>query len=85
MFRNLALIWTFLFWASLALAGGSQEEKGGSFALISGLVLLGLLFSTALAGHLFLKRRVSRKVHHLLAYLTLVVALIHATYNIFLH
>lgn len=55
MFRNLALIWTFLFWASLALAGGSQEEKGGSFALVSGLVLLGLLFSTALAGHLFFK------------------------------
>ena len=85
MFRNLALIWTFLFWASLALAGSSREENEGSFALISGLVLIGLLFSTALAGHLFLKRRISRKVHHLLAYLTLVVALIHGIYNIFIH
>ncbi len=68
--------------AGFAWAG---EDEAFGFGMVSGLLLLAFLFSTAWAGFAMLKGKASRKRHHLLAYLTLALALIHAFYNIFLH
>ncbi len=63
----------------------SETKIQWGFSLISGLILGALLLGTAAAGHLFLKRKVSRQVHHLAAYSTLLWALVHGIYNIFFH
>ncbi len=76
----LVVFWTLPVWAN----GTGEEEKAG-LALITGLLLLFSLGATATAGWLMLRGRVSRKVHHFWAYLTLVLALVHAIYNLFFH
>ena len=91
--RRWLLFFFWIFVVSFAWANGEYEiremefgkAKEIEFGLISGLILGGLLLSTVIAGHLFLKRKVSRKVHHILAYSTLFWALVHAVYNIFFH
>ncbi|QJA05937.1 hypothetical protein FVE67_03600 [Thermosulfurimonas marina] len=77
----------FLIWmgASRVWAAEGHEEGPSKVALITGLALLGLLASTATVGRLMIKGKASRRLHHLLAYLTLLLALVHAVYNLFLH
>jgi len=74
------LVSPLLVWAN----GGEEEEKLG-FGLISGLLLLFFLLGTAGAGFAMLKGKVSRRVHHFLAYITLFLAIIHALYNTIFH
>jgi len=78
----LVCIWSLLLGPALAWA--SEDEEVG-FGLISGILLLILLFSTAWAGFAMLRGRATRRRHHLLAYSTLFLALLHAVYNLFFH
>ncbi len=79
------LFLTFIWFLGFTGPVWAGEEKGTSFGLISGLLLLVLLFSTAGIGFAMLRGKATRRRHHLLAYSTLLLALIHAFYNIFFH
>ncbi len=72
----------FWFFAFPVWANGGEKID---FSLLSGLSLLILLFATAGAGFAMLRGKVSRQKHHLLAYITLFLALIHGIYNLFFH
>jgi hypothetical protein len=50
-------------------------------SVVSGLLTLTLLISTAVAGRLMKKRKIKAATHHKLAYITVVVALAHGIYN----
>jgi|GEM_PF-1271312 len=61
-----------------------QEEHSEIWEVISwisGLITLILLISTILAARGMKKRKIKPSTHHLLAYLTLGMALAHGTYN----
>jgi acyl-CoA reductase-like NAD-dependent aldehyde dehydrogenase len=62
----------------------TQEEHSEIWEVISwvsGLITLTLLISTILAGRGMKRRKVKPGTHHLLAYITLGMALAHGTYN----
>lgn len=75
----------FFFWPLQVCAGGGHKEGPSSVALVTGLALLGLLAATATVGRLMIRGKASRRLHHLLAYVTLLLALGHAVYNLFFH
>ena len=62
-----------------------EEEEGLELGVISGLITLICVMSTVVAGRLMKKGKVKIGTHHTLAYVTLVLALLHGVYNFLTH
>ncbi len=63
------------------IAQEEHSEIWETISWVSGLLTLILLVSTVLAGRGMKKRKVKPGTHHLLAYITLGMALAHGAYN----
>lgn len=62
-----------------------QSSNIVDISLISGIVTLILVILAVGAGRFMRKRKMKAKTHHMLAYITLVLALTHGIYNLFVH
>jgi hypothetical protein len=61
---------------------GGEEEELPELSVITGLLVFASLVSTAFVAFLMKAGRAKIKAHHTLAFLTLIFALIHLTYNL---
>lgn len=68
-------------------ANDTHEEEGAGleFGVISGLVTLICVISTVVTGRLMKKGKVKVRTHHMLAYVTVALALFHGIYNFVTH
>jgi hypothetical protein len=62
-----------------------EEEEGFELGVLSGLITLICVLSTVVIGRLMRKGKAKVTTHHVLAYITLVVALFHGVYNFITH
>ena len=62
-----------------------EEEEGLELGVLSGLITFICVLSTVVVGRMMKKGKTKVTTHHALAYITVLVALFHGTYNFLSH